>query len=122
MNILYVEDNEINAMIIETALTRRQHQVTIAPSADVALDLVGKTVFDLVLMDINLGESDIDGTGLAHMIRKEFPPYREVPFFALTAYASAEDREYFLDQGFQQFFPKPIDIDELVSTLGWMVS
>lgn len=122
MKILYVEDNPINAMIIETALSRQGHEMTIASTAEAALEEVSKGVFELVLMDINLGESDIDGTELMHMIRKEYPAYQEIPFFAITAYALEADRNRFLRLGFQQFFAKPIDIDELINTLTWMVS
>lgn len=116
MRILYVEDNEINAMIIDRALDKHGHQVTVASDPNSALNFVSdEAPYDLVLMDINLGETQISGTELMYMIKQEFSNYAGVPFFALTSYARAENETTFLTAGFDRFYPKPIDVTALLT-------
>ena len=81
--ILIVEDEEIVAIDIKDMLTDLGYEaVGIANSKEEALKEVEKTMPDLVLMDIMLGEKD-NGVETAEEIRSRF----KIPVIYLTAYA-----------------------------------
>ena len=64
MNILIVEDNDINAKLLDIMLKDLDFEsnVSIAEDAKTALEKSESEQFDLVLMDINLGDGLMDGT------------------------------------------------------------
>ena len=81
--ILIVEDEEIVAIDIKDMLTDLGYEaVGIANSKEEALKEVEKTMPDLVLMDIMLGEKD-NGVETAEEMRSRF----KIPVIYLTAYA-----------------------------------
>ena len=115
MRILYVEDDEINAIVVKRLL--RDYDVSRVKTPGEALDLVAKEQFSLILMDINLGRGHMDGTELMKEIKSRFVAYQQVPFFAVTAYALPEDRQRFLDEGFDDYFPKPVKREPLCEAI-----
>ena len=117
MKILYVEDNEINAMVVDLALQRAGHTIHLACSPAEALDRVTENFYELILMDIDLGVADLNGTELMYLIKKEFSYYEQIPFFALTAAVVNDDGLRFLQAGFDRFFAKPIDIPRLIASI-----
>ena len=68
----------------------------------------------LVLMDIQL--PDIDGIEALGRLRAD-ERTAQVPVLAVTAQAMEGDHERFLDAGFDDYVPKPVDIAELVATV-----
>ena len=109
--ILYVEDDEINAFIMRRYLDH--WDVVLARDAEAALELAQQTHFPIVLLDINLGESKMTGTQ-AMKVLKNTPGYDKTTFVAVTAYAMPEDRERFLDEGFDEYFSKPVNYEKLI--------
>lgn len=109
--LLYVEDDQINALVV-TKFLEKEHVVTIATSTSEALDRVKNDQFDLILMDISLGNGDEDGTWLLHQI-KSIPGYKEIKVVALTAHALIDDRQKFLSEGFDSYLSKPINKENL---------
>lgn len=114
--ILIVEDDDISIFVLQKMLKDRFH-VQAARNSRQAKEMIeqhgGQS---LVLMDINLGEGDTDGTSLMHEIKREANMTSPV-FIAVTSYAMAGDREYFLNQGFEDYIPKPVDRDHLLEMI-----
>ena len=69
--------------------------------------------FDLVLLDINLGQGP-NGADVLRELRA-MPAYQDVPIVAVTAYALPGDRERFLGMGFTDYLAKPFNADELLA-------
>lgn len=109
--ILYVEDDEINAFLMRRYLSR--WEVDLASDAETALTWAEREPYKVVLLDINLGDSKMTGTD-AMRILKENPLYQKSRFIAVTAYAMPEDRDRFLNAGFDAYFSKPVDYRKLV--------
>lgn len=103
--ILYVEDDSANALVIAKMLD--DYMVDIAATGKEGLKKIKLFKYDLVIMDINLGENEMDGIEVMQTMRLN-DSYKNIPFIAVTAYAMEEDRDYFISQGFDEYFPKPI--------------
>ncbi len=116
MNILYVEDNKINAMVMDKMLSMNDSKVTIAENGSQALKVVKEKKLDLILVDINLGLNQMDGCELLQRFRK-LEILKNIPVFAVTAYAMPGDKQRFLSLGFDNYFSKPVNFDELLSTI-----
>jgi two-component system, cell cycle response regulator DivK len=103
--ILYVEDDPINAYVLQKMLSN--FTIDIAKNGEEGMNLSAENDYDLVLMDINLGDPEKDGVFYLKELRKT--NYQNKPIVAVTAYAMSGDRERFMDAGFDEYFSKPIE-------------
>ncbi|MBK9258457.1 MAG: response regulator [Polyangiaceae bacterium] len=122
--VLLVEDDVRNIFALSSVLERKGMKVDIARNgkeALAALDGAGgnsAAEVDLVLMDVMMPE--MDGLTAMQEIRKQ-PELRKLPIIALTAQAMPDDRKKCLDAGANDYIPKPLDIDKLLSLVRvWM--
>lgn len=103
-NVLIVEDDPIHTFIAETHLKNNYntHSVT---SGHSALEAIETRKFDVILMDINLNDPAMDGIKTMRTIRYN-RKHRHTKIIAVTSASDA--REWFLKQGFDGHFMKPI--------------
>jgi CheY-like chemotaxis protein len=75
---------------------------------------------DVVVSDLAMpGE---DGYSLIRKLRDlEAPTAAETPVIALTSYVRVEDRARALSAGFNMFVPKPVQPEELITTIAHLV-
>lgn len=112
--ILLVEDNEMNADMLQRRLERRGFEVSVAFSGAEAIDQVAADRPDLVLMDLSLPE--MDGLEVTRRLRGR-PETRALPIIALTAHAHEEDRRRSLEAGCDDHETKPIDFPRLLEKI-----
>jgi len=114
-NILYVEDDAINALVVKKLLNNT-FNITHVPDGESCMSLVSQRYFDAILMDINLGRGKMDGVETLHKLREET---RQAPYIviAVTSYALPEDRERFLQEGFDEYMAKPVERQRLIDLL-----
>ncbi|MCP5197071.1 MAG: transporter substrate-binding domain-containing protein [Gammaproteobacteria bacterium] len=112
--ILLVEDNEINQQVAQEILENVGLRVEIAANGQEAVDKVAAKSFDGVLMDIQMPV--MDGFTAARTIRK-LAGMANLPIIAMTGHAMAGDREKTLAAGMNDHVTKPINPDELYTTL-----
>lgn len=115
---LHVEDNAEIRSIVNYFL-RKQYDISFAEDGFSALDLVSKEAYDVIIMDINLGEG-IDGIETARKIR-EMDTYRNVPIIAVTANLSSQIRDHCLQAGMDAFLPKPFRREDLINTINFVL-
>ncbi|HET9958369.1 MAG TPA: response regulator, partial [Polyangiaceae bacterium] len=117
--ILVVEDDVRNVFALTSLLEPRGAKVLIARNGRQALELLGQAErVDLVLMDIMMPE--MDGLEATREIRKR-REWRDLPVIALTAKAMKDDQRACLQAGANDYIPKPLDVDTLLSVLRvWM--
>ncbi len=111
-NILVVEDEPINAEMVEYMLQSMGHDVTVSYTGDDAIGRANETAFDCVLLDINL--PDINGLEVASIIKESQP---DLPIIALTANAHRNDKAASLRAGIRYHLVKPVTYQELKNTL-----
>jgi CheY-like chemotaxis protein len=121
LSVLVAEDNEINALLMRSLLTRLGHQVVITTNGEEAMEswLAAKsagTPYDLVLMDIQM--PGLDGIETTKRIRlNEAGAGRRTPILALTANTLVEDRYACFEAGMDGFLVKPLDREKLADAL-----
>ncbi len=111
---LVVDDSPDVADMLTIVLRRAGYEVETAYSASQALMAAFTRRFDVIVSDI--GMPGMDGYELARRLR-ELPEYRAVPMVAVTGFASYDDRERSLEEGFDAHLSKPVDPATLTSTI-----
>jgi signal transduction histidine kinase/ActR/RegA family two-component response regulator len=112
--VLLVDDNGDAADSLAAALAALGHQVEIAYDAPAALDLAGRFVPDVALLDVGLPV--MDGYELAGRLRRQ-DGWGAVRFAALTGYGRPEDRSRTDAAHFDVHLVKPIDVAEVDATV-----
>lgn len=108
-SVMIVDDSLMNLKVVEGLLRPYRMKVYTAISGKDAINKLEKVKVDFVFMDHMMPE--MDGVETLHNIRKKPETYfRNVPIIALTANAIGGAREMFMQEGFQDFVSKPIDI------------
>ena len=111
--VLYVEDNEVNVMLMQAIASKRpQVQLHLATSGAEAMETVRQIRPLLVLMDMNLG--DCHGIDLIGRMRSASPD-DDVLYVAVSAEASGEQINLALRQGFDRYLTKPLRLEALLA-------
>ena len=114
--ILLAEDNAVNQYFALRLLQKQGYEVVLAGSGREVLAALEKRTFDLILMDVQMPETD--GFEATAAIReKEKATGTHVPIIAMTAHAMAGDRERCLGAGMDDYVSKPIRSQELFAAI-----
>jgi len=117
MHILLAEDNPVNQQVAATMLRKRGHEVDVVADGAAAVAAVRGTVYDVVLMDIQMPE--MDGFAATEAIRA-LPERAGLPIIALTAHALSGERDRCLSHGMTGYLTKPFRSHELFGLVeGW---
>ncbi|MCL2075901.1 MAG: ATP-binding protein [Betaproteobacteria bacterium] len=114
-DVLLVDDSASNLIVAEGLLRPYQVRVTTCKNGRDAVELAQTRDFDLVLMDHMMPE--MDGVEATIAIRALGGRFTKLPIVALTANVISGMREKFLENGFDDFLAKPIEIPLLDSAL-----
>ncbi|MEM9002820.1 MAG: PAS domain S-box protein [Cyanobacteria bacterium P01_F01_bin.86] len=112
--VLLVEDNPINALLLEHMLNYWGYETIHLPNGQAALDWLSSHRPIMVLMDVHL--PGMDGFEVTRKIRQN-PDWEAIPVVATTALARSRDRERCFEAGMQDYISKPFNSAELVSIL-----
>ncbi|MCL2155116.1 MAG: ATP-binding protein, partial [Leptospirales bacterium] len=123
--VLVVDDVITNLDVAKGMLKPYGMQIDCVTSGQEAVDAIRnkKVKYNAVFMDHMMPE--MDGLEATKIIREEIGTEyaRTVPIIALTANAIIGNEEMFLENGFQAFISKPIDVQQLDTILNtWIVS
>ena len=127
LSILVAEDNEINALLMRSLLTRLGHDVIITTNGEEALEswLAAETAgapYDLVLMDVQMPKLDGIETTKRIREREAGQRVRRTTILALTANTQMDDRYACFEAGMDGFLVKPLDRDKLADALAGLVA
>ncbi|WP_036483326.1 hybrid sensor histidine kinase/response regulator [Nitratireductor basaltis] len=119
LHVLVAEDNEINALLARSALTRAGHRVEVVTNGRAALDVLTKQSrpYDIVLMDLHMPV--LDGLDAIAGVRRfeEEAGMAPIPILVLSADGQEKTRQGVLAHGASGFVTKPLDPDKLLLTL-----
>jgi CheY-like chemotaxis protein/nitrogen-specific signal transduction histidine kinase len=117
--ILVVEDNAINRQVAREVLEGFGAAVDTAENGLLAVERVRQSLYDAVLMDVQMPV--MDGLAATRAIR-QLPGGGDLPIVALTAHALAEDRLRCLEAGMNDYLTKPLDAGRLLASLGQWIA
>jgi CheY-like chemotaxis protein len=110
--ILVAEDNKINFFVANKFLVGWGIHVTHAENGQLALDILEKEEFDLILMDLHMPV--MDGIEATRIIRKsENPKIKDIPIVALTAAIMSENHDKIEDLKINDYVLKPFKPHDL---------
>lgn len=112
--ILIVDDNPLNAMLLEHMLRRLGYNPQTAENGRQAFAQATKERFDIIFMDVLMPE--VNGTAATEAIRAAQNAGNPV-IIAVTADASEENRTACLAAGMDDFIAKPIRLEDLTELL-----
>lgn len=112
--VLLVEDNEMNARLMEYVLKRDGFETTVIASAEEAVQSTEDYPPDIILMDIQL--PGMDGLEATRRL-KQNPHTAKIPVVAITAHAMRGDEEKVRAVGCEGYISKPINTRELADTV-----
>ena len=104
--VLVVDDNRVNQLLLGRSLEQQGHSVEFAENGRRALDLLGESRFDLMLLDVEMPE--VDGYQvLAEM--KDDPRLREVPVIMTSALDELDSVVRCIEMGAEDYLTKPVN-------------
>nr|WP_239121719.1 response regulator [Spirulina major] len=112
MRFLLVEDDEILAQTLSTALVEQNYIVDVARDGEEGWDYARAFTYDLMLLDVSLPK--LDGIALCRRLRSE--NYNN-PILLLTAKDSSADKVMGLDAGADDYVVKPCTVPELFARI-----
>ena len=120
MKVLLVDDHPLILQALQTVISTMGDDVTVVgmDNADEALAALAHDAdFDLVLLDLNLG--DVDGFGVLARMRQDYP---NLPVVVVSATDSSVDVMRVIDMGAMGFVPKRSSNRELFEALAMVMN
>lgn len=107
--ILIVDDDQDICSLVKAYLERSEFEVEVAHDGSMAKSALGRTPFDLLLLDVMLpGQSGLD-------LCREFRSASNVPIIMLTAMGQLADKVTGLELGADDYMVKPFEPRELLA-------
>ncbi|MEP6654529.1 MAG: sigma-54 dependent transcriptional regulator [Myxococcales bacterium] len=103
-SVLIVDDEKNIRHALRVCLESLDAEVTEAGSAHTALEAIGRSVFDVVFLDLRLGTVPVSGLDLIPQLLAENP---NVVIIVITAYATVETAVEAIRRGAWDYLPKP---------------
>jgi PAS domain S-box-containing protein len=114
VRVLIVDDHIDAAESLETLLQRRGCEARRAHSGPAGVAAARDFRPEVLLLD--LGLPGFDGYEVARILRAE-APFPDALFIAISGYAQDGDRQRCLASGFDDHFPKPLDLMKLLQVI-----
>jgi signal transduction histidine kinase/CheY-like chemotaxis protein len=109
--VLLVDDHYDTCVAMKRMLERRGYEITVAHSAEQAVEKVRSNDFDLLISDIGL--PDRSGYDLMREVRLN----KDLPGIALSGFGSEQDVHQAREAGFSEHLTKPVNFERLEKTI-----
>lgn len=111
-NVLVVDDNDLNRKVAEGILRIYNVNCIVVKGGREAINILKEKSVDIVFMDHMMPE--LDGVETTKLIRQsKDEEYRNIPIIAMTANVVNDSKQMFLKNGFQDFLPKPVKVNDM---------
>ncbi len=109
--VMVVDDNKLNLKVAERILKSYHFNIELVPNGKECIYRIKEgRKYDMIFLDHMM--PDMDGIEVIHILHR-LEDYEIPPVIALTANAITGMREMYLNEGFDDYLSKPININEL---------
>jgi len=112
--ILIIEDNELNMKLFNDVLEASGYKTLKSIDGMDCMQLAKEQHPDLIIMDIQL--PFVSGIEHTHDLKADVE-VKNIPVLAVTAHAMDGDEEAFLEEGFDGYLAKPINVSAFLETV-----
>lgn len=116
LRVLVADDDPIQLRIAARLLRELGHSGALANNGQIALDMLGRLPFDLLLLDMNMPVLDGLGT-LAGLRERKVRGQPVVPVLLISGNDLSAQWPYYRDAGAAGFLLKPLDVNALADAL-----
>jgi CheY-like chemotaxis protein len=116
LRVLVADNDRVNQRVVLLLLQKLGYRPDMVSNGYEVIDALQRQVYDLVLMDVQMPE--MDGLEAARQIHQRWSPDDRPRIVALTANATASDRDECLAAGMDDYLSKPVTLDDLARALG----
>lgn len=113
--ILVVDDTEANRDLLARRLQREGHQTVTAENGRMALEMLGRDTFDLMLLDVMMPE--MNGFELLERVKAD-DTLKHLPVILISALDDSENMARGIAMGADDFLPKPFNPHILKARVG----
>ena len=114
-DILVVDDEADIRTLIGDILTDEGHGVRLAWDSETALGEIDRAAPDLIILDIWLKDSRLDGIDILKKVKRDNPA---IPVVIISGHGNIEIAVAAIKQGAYDFIEKPFNIDQLMVVIG----
>ena len=109
--ILIIDDEKDIRNNIKAILNDENYLTNTAENSDDALELIKKDNFDLIILDVWLNDSTLDGIELLKILKKS---YYDIPVIIISGHGNIEMAVDAIKEGAQEFIEKPFSSERLI--------
>ena len=109
--VVVIDDNELSLSLIEAVFEGEGYTVYTAKSAQEGIEIIKKTVPDVILMDLAM--PDINGIEATKML-KQNPETAHIPVIGCSAFATKEFKDQAYQAGCIGYITKPVEPHRLI--------
>ncbi|MBI3004548.1 MAG: response regulator [Ignavibacteriales bacterium] len=110
--ILVVDDEDALRTVLSAELEGEGYQVGTAADGQEAINILGKSAFDLILLDIKM--PNVDGFEVLKFVKEKHPKTKVI---MLTGFADLKNAIESKKLGAEDFVSKPYDLVDLLTTV-----
>jgi adenylate cyclase len=113
--LLVADDNKVNRLLLQRSLQLQGHQVALAENGRIALEMLRKEPFDLLLLDIAMPE--MDGFQVLEQLAAD-PRLRDLPVIVTSAVEGMDSVVRCIECGAEDYLTKPVNPVLLKARIG----
>src|SRR6202171_5193162 len=113
--LLVVDDNKVNRLLLARSLELQGHSVALAENGRVALEMLRREGFDLLLVDIEMPE--MDGFQVLEQLKNDLQ-LRDLPVIVTSSLEGIDHVVRCIELGAEDYLPKPVNPVLLKARIG----
>ena len=113
--LLVADDNKVNRLLLQRSLQLQGHSVALAENGRIALEMLAREPFDLLLLDIAMPE--MDGFQVLEHLAKDLR-LRDLPVIVTSAVEGMDSVVRCIECGAEDYLPKPVNPVLLKARIG----
>jgi len=113
--LLVADDNKVNRLLLTRSLEQQGHSVSSAENGRVALEMLRREGFDLVLLDMEMPE--MDGFQVLEQLKSDLQ-LRDVPVIVTSSLEGIDSVVRCIELGAEDYLPKPVNPVLLKARIG----